>query len=134
MGPIEIFSNDQMTVYYHQDKKIIHHIMKKQVGGQPFYDAILAATDCLVQNGAKKWLSDDRLNPMLKPEDQKWAVDVWQPLILEAGWKYWSIILPDKMIGKMRMNMMAYQYSKMGVTVKTFNTPEQGLGWLTGDL
>ena len=38
------------------------------------------------------------------------------------------------MAGKMRMNMMAYQYSKMGVTVKTFNTPEQGLGWLTGDL
>ena len=94
MARVEVFSNEQITVFYHQTEKIIHHVMKGQVYGQPFHDAILAGTNAMIVNNVVKWLSDDRLNPMLKPTDQKWAIEEWQPKILAAGWKYWALILP----------------------------------------
>ena len=104
--------------------------MNGQVYGQLFHDAIIAATEALKKYKATKWLSDDRLNPMLKPTDQKWAVDVWQPEILKNGWNYWGLILPEETAGKLRMGLMAEQYSKMGVTVKIFSDPDEGLNWL----
>ena len=130
MAKIEIFKNEQMSVFYLQDDKIIYHIMHGQVEGKPFRDAILAATDALMKNKACKWLSDDRLNPALKQADQSWILEVWQPKVLKAGWKYWAIIMPEEAIGKMRMSVMASQYAKLGVTVNAFSSPDEGLKWL----
>jgi len=130
MAGVEVFKNDQMTVFYHQTEKIIHHVMNGQVYGQPFHDAILAATNTMIVNHAIKWLSDDRLNPMLKPTDQKWVNEEWQPKILAAGWKYWALILPAEAAGKLRMGVMAEQYKKLGVTVNIFSDPDEGFKWL----
>lgn len=130
MAQIEIFSNEQMTVRYLQEEKIIYHTMHGQVSGQPFRDAILAATKVLKDNKATKWLSDDRLNPSLKKEDQEWTSKVWQPQVLEAGWKYWAIIMPEEAIGKMRMSIMASQYLQLGVTVKAFSRLDEGFSWI----
>ena len=104
--------------------------MHKQVHGDPFRQAILVATDTLIKNHATKWLSDDRLNPMLNPTDRQWSIDVWQPKILQAGWKFWALVLPEQTAGKLRMGMMAEEYKKLGVTVQIFSDPDQGLAWL----
>ncbi len=130
MAKIEIFKNEQISVYYLLEEKIIYHVMHGQVEGQPFRDALLAATDVLMKNKASKWLSDDRLNPALKQADQKWILEVWQPKVLKAGWKYWAIILPEDAVGKLRMSVMATQYAKLGVKVNAFSSPEEGLTWL----
>lgn len=130
MAKMEVFKNDQITVYYLQKEKIVYHVMHKQVEGKPFRDALLAATAWLRTNKACKWLSDDRLNPSLKQDDQEWILNVWQPEVLKAGWKYWAIIMPDASLGKTRMVIMSTQYKKLGVTVKAFSTPEEGIEWL----
>jgi hypothetical protein len=130
MSQIELFKNEQITVLYHPDEKIIHHECHKPYSGKPFQDAIMAGTEALKKNRATKWLSDDRLNPILTPDDQKWAKDVWQPIILKAGWKFWAIVLPKEVIGQMRMNLMAIEYEKLGVTVKTFHDPIEAITWL----
>jgi hypothetical protein len=130
MSKTEIFKNDQISVFYYPDDKIIHHQCHKQCAGQPFREAILAATATLEAHKATKWLSDDRLNPSLTPDDQKWAAEVWQPRILKAGWKSWALVLPQQALGQMRMNVMVMQYAKLGVTAKTFSDPAQALAWL----
>jgi hypothetical protein len=45
--------------------------------GQVLRDALLAGARAMARNRAQKWLSDDRNNPVLKPEDLAWARDVW---------------------------------------------------------
>ncbi len=130
MSKIEIFKNDQMTVYFNQEDKIIHHVCHKQLLGQPFRDALLAATVAFIKYKAVKWLSDDRMNRMLTPDDQKWSSEVWQPKILQAGWKYWGLVMPKEALGQMRMSIMAQTYLKLGVTVKTFNDPSKAFIWL----
>jgi hypothetical protein len=130
MAKIEIFKNEQMSVYYMQEEKIIYHVMHGQVEGQPFRDAILAATDALMKNKACKWLSDDRLNPALKQADQKWSLEVWQPKVLKAGWKFWAIILPEDAVGKLRMSIMGTEYAKLGVKVNAFSSLAEGIKWL----
>jgi hypothetical protein len=130
MAKIEIFKNEQITVFYYQEEKIIHHECHKPFSGQPFRDAIQVATEILKKNKATKWLSDDRFNPKLTIEDQKWAAEVWQTEIIKVGWKYWGLVLPKEAIGQMRMTIMADEYKKLGVTVKTFDDPQKALEWL----
>lgn len=130
MTKIEIFKNDQMTVYYYHENKIIYHVCHKQLLGQPFRDALLAAAEAFIKYKAVKWLSDDRKNPMLTTDDQKWSSEVWQPKIFQAGWKYWGLVMPTEALGQMRMNLLAQTYTKLGVTVKTFDDPSKAFTWL----
>ncbi len=130
MSIIEILKNDQITVYFHEEDKIIHHVCHKQISGQPYRDAFFAGTDTLIKYKAIKWLSDDRMNPMVCPDDQKWLAEVWTPKILQAGWKYWGLVMPQEALGQMRMTLACQIYSKLGVTLNTFEDPIKALVWL----
>jgi hypothetical protein len=66
----------------------------------------------------------------LNPDDQQWALDIWQSKIIKAGWKFWAIVEPEKLINKMRMEKMADIFSKLGVTVKQFSDPDEAQKWL----
>ncbi len=58
-------------------------------------------------------------------EDIQWGQDVWTPAVFAAGWKYWAIMMPDKVVGKMSMRRLIDQYSEMGVTVDIFDDTEE---------
>jgi hypothetical protein len=63
-------------------------------------------------------------------DDQQWAREVWAPLVVKAGWKYWAIVEPEKALARVRMEASAERYAKLGVTVKTFDSPDEALKWL----
>ena len=130
MSPITIYESDQVTVWYHPDEKIIHHQMHQYTHGEDFRKALMAGMEAMKQNSAQKWLSDDRNNPVLHPEDQHWATDVWQPLVITAGWKYWAIVQPLHSLAKLRMHNLAEEYAALGVTVELFSDPDKALAWL----
>ncbi len=77
-----------------------------------------------------KWLSDDRGNSALPAEDAEWATKVWSPRVVEAGWKYWALIMPDKAIGKMNMKRLVAAYDDSGVKVEIFDDESSALEWL----
>lgn len=81
-------------------------------------------------NGAQKWLSDDRMNSTLTAEDGAWASTDWSARVMAAGWKYWAIVMPDKVVGKLNMQRFIEDYSKKGVTIDIFGDPEEALKWL----
>lgn len=130
MPTITIYEDEQITVLYHPEKKIIHHQMHEHTHGSSFRTALMAGADAMKKYQVKKWLSDDRKNPVLRPEDQQWGIDVWQPKIIEAGWKYWAIIQPEYTLAKMRMEKLAEMYAKLGVTVQMFSDPDEAMSWL----
>ncbi len=130
MDTITLYDDDQVTVWYRPNGKIIHHQMHKYTYGKSFRDALMAGADAMQKYGANKWLSDDRNNPVVKPEDIEWGNKFWQPKILAAGWKFWAIVQPEQYLAQLRMIKLADQYSKLGVTVHLFTDPEDAMEWL----
>lgn len=130
MPAITIFETPQITIWYYPDTKIIHHRMHQYTHGKDFRDALMAGLEAMRRYRAYKWLSDDRRMPVLTAEDQQWGTEVWQPLVMKAGWKFWAVVLPKAVLGSMRMEKLAEKYSKLGVTVQSFEDLDEAMKWL----
>jgi hypothetical protein len=130
MSKITIEDNEFATLWYHPEKKIVHHECHKFIYGEAIRSLLLKGVETMNKNRATKWLSDDRKNPVLKTEDMDWAQATWFPQTLEAGWKYWAIVQPEGAIAKINMKKSVDIYAKAGITAKFFDNPEDALKWL----
>ena len=130
MPPITILENQQITVLYHPDTKIIHHECHENVHGPDFREGLMAGAEAMKKYGAKKWLSDDRKHTVFTPDDLAWTKDVWRPAVLKAGWKYWAIVEPERPLARIRIEERAETMTKLGVTTKLFTDPDEAMKWL----
>ncbi len=129
-SPIIALDNQFATVWYHPEDKIVHHHFKKYIYGQAFRDVLTKGAEIFEEYGATRWLSDDRNNSALHPDDSGWGVEVWTPRVLQAGWQYWAVVMPEKIVGQMSMQRLIKMYLDMGVTVQVFSDPDKALAWL----
>ncbi|MCB8980726.1 MAG: hypothetical protein H6657_25225 [Ardenticatenaceae bacterium] len=60
----------------------------------------------------------------------EWAQTQWEPRILKAGWKYWALLLPEKVVGQMSMNRVIKRSSELGIKVQVFSDTTEALRWL----
>jgi hypothetical protein len=130
MPPTIVLDNEFVTMWYYPEDKIVHHQFHKFMYGQAFRDALSTGADIFEKNGARKWLSDDRANSALPQEDADWGRQNWTPRVMKAGWKYWALIMPEKMVGQMSMQRFIKEFGEQGVTVKVFSDPDEALKWL----
>ncbi|MFL0198830.1 hypothetical protein ACJDU8_25250 [Clostridium sp. WILCCON 0269] len=130
MSKITIIDNEYASLWYYTETKIIHHEIKKYIYGKPLQDLLNQGTEVLKKNGAKKWLSDDRNNSALRPQDSEWTDNVWLPNTVKAGWKYWALVQPEKIIGQINMKKKTSFVTDGGVVVKVFNDPNEAMKWL----
>ncbi|MGH7434497.1 MAG: hypothetical protein ACRENE_02400 [Polyangiaceae bacterium] len=130
LPPRVIIVNEAATLVYHVQHKIVHHTLHKPVWGESFRDILTRGAELLERRHATKWLSDDRANAALRPEDGKWAMEVWSKRAIAAGWKYWAIVMPDAALGKANMRRFIREYADQGVTVQIFGSAEEALAWL----
>ena len=86
--------------------------------------------DVFIEHGCNKWLSDDRENEALRKEDIEWGQLHWEKRILDKGWKYWALVMPKKVIGKISMRQIVDRYKGLGATVEIFSDPEEAMKWL----
>ncbi|HEQ71555.1 MAG TPA: hypothetical protein ENN69_03620 [Spirochaetia bacterium] len=119
-------------LWYYPDTKIIHHKFKQFMHGKEFRDFMTKAADTFIEKGSVKWLSDDRGNSALKQDDIQWGLENWTPRVMQGGWKYWALLMPDKALGKMNMRHLVEEYGKRGVTVEIFDDLEEAYAWLAG--
>lgn len=132
-SPVTVLNNEFATVWYHADGKIVHHQFHKFIYGQAFRDVLSRGADIFEQYSANKWLSDDRNNSALPADDSAWAIETWNPRVLNCGWTHWAVVMPEKVIGQMNMQRFIQMYSEMGVTVKAFTDPDEALAWLKSE-
>lgn len=125
-----IIDNDYATLWYHTDNKIVHHQFHKFIHGERFRGVLEKGLEIFKEHNATKWLSDDRKNSAIPKEDAEWAMVDWNPQVISAGWKYWAIVLPDKILGKTNMSQFIKQQSEQGVTVEIFDDADEALVWL----
>ncbi len=130
MAKITIYDTEFATMWYLPETKIVYHKIHKFLFGEEFHKFLLTGTDAILKNHATKWLSDDRLNSVLRKEDMDWGAANWFPQTIKGGWKYWAIVQPEKVIAQMNMEQLAKNYGSMGLTVKFFSDPDAAMKWL----
>jgi len=126
-----LIDNDAASLWYYPDKKIIHHKLKKFIYGSKFKELLETGAEYFEKEGCKKWLSDDRDSSALRKADLDWGEQNWKSRILEAGWKYWAIMMPDLEVGKLTMKALINMYKESGVTVEIFDDIELAYKWLS---
>ena len=131
MAKSVILDNEHITVWFDSEHRLVHHQMHKYTHGEPFREALLAGLDAFRAHGATKWLSDDRANNALPPDDEEWATTVWFPQVRDAGWKFWAIVLPEMVVGQMNIKRYVDMYAKQGITVRMFSDPVEALRWVS---
>lgn len=129
-SPRTIIANEYATLVYHASDKIVHHTFHKPIAGPHFRQVLNSGTELFQKYGASKWLSDDRGNGALHPDDGKWTMEDWSVRTVAAGWKYWAIVMPDAALGRANMRRFIRDYSDRGVVVRIFESPDDALDWL----
>jgi len=130
MSRTTIIDTEYATLWYYPDLKLVHHVFHKFIHGQEFRNVLEKGLEVFKEHGANKWLSDDRKNSALPKEDSEWGIQDWNPRVMEAGWKYWAIVMPDKFVGQLNMQQFIDMYSELGLTIKIFDDAEEALTWL----
>lgn len=125
-----ILDNQDATLWYYPDSKIIHHQIKRYVFGTALQTILNTGTALMEQYGAEKWLSDDSLNNALNEQDQEWAFKVWLPKTVRLGWRFWAIVQPKSITGKTNMRRHSINVAKRGVKTATFSNVAEAMIWL----
>jgi hypothetical protein len=130
MPAIKVLDDPNISMWYYPESKIVHHEMHQFFCGKPFRDALDKGVEVFQKYGAQKWLSDDRATPALSTEDLDWGDRDWFPRVARSGWKYWAIVMPEKIVGQLTMKRLAETYNARGVHTKLFSSPEEAKKWL----
>lgn len=127
---IAIIENEYATLLYHPDEKFVHHIFHQPIGGEDFRNVLNMGIDALAEHHASKWLSDDRENSALSNEDTKWSKEDWFPRAVEAGWKYWALVVPQSILARINMKEFVDSYLDQGLRITVFSNPENAIKWI----
>lgn len=126
-----VFESEFACLWVYPETGIVHHQFLKPLPAGVFQQVLLAGLRLLQEHRAQKWLSDDRGNPLLSADDIAWSQDYWLPRALQAGWKFWAVVLPEKTRGQVVMQRLtSFVGEESEVIVKLFSDPESGLQWL----
>jgi hypothetical protein len=123
--------NEFMSVWCCPEQGIVHHVMHKFVVSAMLRQGLEVGLSLLAAHQATKWLSDDRKNGPLSAADGEWGTTDWLPRAVQAGWRHWAMVLPEQVLGQMKMRQqMSSAVSEHWLNVKTFSDAVEALQWL----
>jgi hypothetical protein len=130
MADVIIVDNQYITIKFLSDKKTIYHTVHQPISGQNLRHALITGFNALQQYGVSKWLSDDRKNGPMSDEDREWgAVNINQRSI-EAGWKYWALVVPEEVVAAGSMAPTIEAMFNVGLRMMVFSEVEEAFDWL----
>ncbi len=130
MSTVTVFDDERMSLWYHPETGIVHHRIKGYLPPGDFRKLLSASAELLETRRASKYVSDDRSNVVVDPEDIKWADDHWYPRVAKAGLKHWALVLPSTMVGTLQAKSILEARRKQGLDVEGFGRLEDALAWL----
>ena len=130
MAATQIINNEKMELWFHPAHKIVHHKIKENLPNGAFKELLSAGADYMEKHGATKWLSDDSDVFIITKEDHEWAVSVWEPRVVKAGFKYLAVVKPTSTLGSRQLKRFAEERRKKDISVEIFDTVEAALAWL----
>ena len=130
MSEIMLVNNEYITMKYLVDIEVIYHTIHRPMSDQPLRDALLKGFNALRIYGVCKWVSDDRKNGPMTPEDREWGMVNLNQRAMEAGWKYWALVAPSEVVaaGSLFPTMTALQ--ELGLRMAVFSDLEEAFAWI----
>ena len=105
MTPNTLLDNEYGMLLCHPDKGIIHHAFRQPISGPALREA-------------------------LNDEDYEWSTTEWFPRVKEAGWEFWTLVVPADFAGRLEMTGGVEKYYKLGANVRVFPRLQPALEWL----
>lgn len=130
MQTLTILDDEHVSLWYHPETGIVHHRIHKYLVPGVFRKLLTAGAEVLEKHGATKYLSDDRSNVVVAPDDIKWADENWYPRVRKAGLKHWALVLPSTMVGSVQARTILEDRRKQGLDVEGFDSIEAAMAWL----
>jgi hypothetical protein len=130
MPTITIFDNEHAALFYHQETKIVHHQFKADLDSAHMRKTLTGGIDLLKEHQAIKWLSDNRAMHTHSEEDGEWINANWLPRAIAAGWKYWALVVPNDVMGRMNMSEFVQSFYDRGVRIMVFTDVNEAMRWL----
>jgi hypothetical protein len=130
MPAVTVLEDEYASLWYHPEKRIVHHKIHKYLAPGVFQKLLNAGAEQIEKNGAQKFLSDDRANTVVDPQDIKWADDHWYPRVTRAGLKHWALVLPKTTVGTLQLERIVRDRRKRGLDVEAFDNVEAAMAWL----
>ena len=125
-----IFDNEYIAMWYHTDTKIVHHHYYPQLNSHFLRAGLDRGIELMKEHGATKWLSDNREVEPHSAEDTEWINSNWLPRVINAGWKYWALVVPSTVVAQMNMNEFVESFYDQGIRVMVFTDPDKAMHWL----
>jgi len=128
---ITLIDNEFTCLWYYPNFGIVHHKFLQPVAGDAFRTVLMSGLKLLREEGAQKWLSDDRNNSILEAEDSAWSQEYWLPRAMETDWRYWAVLPPAKARGRINMERLTgYVGEQRKVQISLFSDPDLAWQWL----
>jgi len=123
--------NEYACLWFYPEEGIIHHQFLQPISGDAFQFVLMSGLRLMQEHGATKWLSDDRKNANLPPEDGAWSEEYWLPRAVKAGWKYWALLPPTRARGRINIERLSGNVrDQRSVTIEIFSDPDKAWHWL----
>ena len=131
MKKITIHQDENATLVYYPETKIVYNTFHKQTTSEVFRQVLNAGAEAMKKYGGTKWLSDDREHmAAFTPEDRDWADNDWYPRVVAAGWKTWALVVPRDLIARFNMKEIIEENFRKGIRIMVFSDPDEALKWL----
>jgi hypothetical protein len=130
MSVVTILEEDDMSLWYYEQSGIVHHQIKGYLAQGGFRKLLTASAELLENYRATKYVSDDRSNVVVGPEDIKWADENWYPRVAKAGLKHWALVMPSTVVGTMQAKSVLEHRRRQGLDVEGFDRVEDAIAWL----
>ena len=130
MSETIILDNENITIRYLPDKKMIYHTVHRPFGGQDLRDALLTGFDALQEFGVCKWLSDERKAGPESDEDREWGEKNLTQRAQEAGWKYWALVVPTQVAAAGALVPVINLLFDFGLRMMVFTELDPAFEWL----
>jgi len=130
MPTMLILDDVRGELMYDPEEKIVHHHYGKTLDSEHLKALMLRGNGLLKQYGAEKWLSDNRDLVEHSAEDNDWLTKIWTPGAISAGWKYWALIVPEQIRGRMNMFEFVNLFYEKGIRVMVFVDYDPAWQWL----
>jgi hypothetical protein len=130
MPTTSIIDNQFAALMYESEFKIVRHAFRDPVSSEAFRAVLRGGITLLQQHEACKWLSDNSLFEGPAPDDAKWAITEWFPQARAAGWKFWAMVVPEKLLPRFTMKEFTDAYTTQGLRVMVFTQFDEAFKWL----
>jgi hypothetical protein len=130
MEKVTILDDQGASLWYHPESGVVHHKLHAFPASGLFRKLLEASAELVEKHHAAKYLSDDRDNLVVDPEDIKWAEQNWYPRVVKAGLRRWALVMPSSVVGTLQAKGIIEHRRRQGLEVEGFDNVEAAMAWL----